>query len=50
MTRPTSSTAGTADLDEVRRRYLEHLLAPDARAAWDEIAGALQVDKSALLR
>jgi methanogenic corrinoid protein MtbC1 len=41
LTGPTSSTAGTADLDEVRRRYLEHLLAPDARAAWDEITAAL---------
>jgi methanogenic corrinoid protein MtbC1 len=41
LTGRTSSAAGTADLDEVRRRYLEHLLMPDARAAWDEIAAAL---------
>lgn len=33
--------AGTADLGEVRRRYLEHLLAPDARGAWEEVAAAL---------
>lgn len=33
--------AGTADLAEVRRRYLEHLLAPDARGAWEEVAAAL---------
>lgn len=41
MTGSPSSAAGAADLDEVRRRYLEHLLTPDARAAWEEIAGAL---------
>lgn len=41
MTAPTPSAAEAADLGEVRRRYLEHLLAPDARAAWDEIAAAL---------
>ncbi|HET6506893.1 MAG TPA: B12-binding domain-containing protein [Baekduia sp.] len=41
MTGRTSSAAGTVDLGEVRRRYLEHLLAPDARGAWDAIATAL---------
>ena len=41
MTGRAPSAAGTVDLEEVRRRYLEHLLRPDARAAWDEIAAAL---------
>lgn len=41
MTGRASSATGTADLGEVRRRYLEHLLTPDARVAWAAIAEAL---------
>jgi methanogenic corrinoid protein MtbC1 len=41
LTGGSPSAAGTADLGEVRRRYLEHLLAPDARTAWEAIAEAL---------
>jgi MerR family transcriptional regulator, light-induced transcriptional regulator len=37
-----SPSAGTSDLDELRRRYLAHLLVPDARGAWEEITAALE--------
>jgi methanogenic corrinoid protein MtbC1 len=37
-----SSATGAVDLDEVRRRYLKHLLAPEARGAWEEITAALE--------
>lgn len=36
-----SPAAGSVDLGEVRRRYLEHLLTPDARVAWGAIVEAL---------
>jgi methanogenic corrinoid protein MtbC1 len=42
LTGRSSSAAGTTDLDQVRRRYLEHLLTPDARGAWEEITAALE--------
>jgi MerR family transcriptional regulator, light-induced transcriptional regulator len=38
---PSRTIAGARDLDDVRRRYLEHLLAPDGRRAWSVIAEAL---------
>jgi methanogenic corrinoid protein MtbC1 len=41
LTGEASSHAGSGDLDAVRRRYLDELLAPDARAAWSVIVDAL---------
>jgi methanogenic corrinoid protein MtbC1 len=38
---PPPTTPPPPDPDLVRARYLEQLLAPDARGAWGEIAGAL---------
>jgi methanogenic corrinoid protein MtbC1 len=41
LTGEASPSAGSRDLDAVRRRYLEELLTPDARAAWSVIVDAL---------
>jgi MerR family transcriptional regulator, light-induced transcriptional regulator len=41
LTRPARSAAATGDLADVLRRYLEHLLTPDARVAWATIVEAL---------
>ena len=42
MTGRAHPAAGSIDLTQVRRRYLEHLLAPDSRLAWETITGALE--------
>jgi methanogenic corrinoid protein MtbC1 len=41
LTGGASRAADPVDLTEVRRRYLEHLLTPDARVAWDAIVEAM---------
>jgi MerR family transcriptional regulator, light-induced transcriptional regulator len=41
LTGEASPAAGSVDLTEVRRRYLEHLLTPDARIAWNAIVEAM---------
>lgn len=38
---PAPSPDGRADLDAVRHRYLECLLVPDGRGAWDAVDAAL---------
>ena len=38
---PPPTTPAGPDLADVRERYLEHILTPDARVAWGVIAGAL---------
>jgi methanogenic corrinoid protein MtbC1 len=41
---PSSPIAEPFDLEGTRRRYLDCLLAPDARAAWEVVSEALEAD------